>query len=94
MALAKTDEIDRIEVQSEYKHIGIRHNIVVKEDGVQISQAYHRRMLNSGLLDADNNLVETDISNESSEIQSICNIVWTDEVKTAWKNKMIADKTP
>ena len=36
--------------------------------------------------------IETDISGESSDVQAICNTTWTDEVKTAWKDKLIADK--
>ena len=47
-----------------------------------------------GNLDASDNLVETDISGEPAEVQAICNAVWTTDIKTAWKAKLIADKIP
>ena len=37
-------------------------------------------------------LVDTDISGEDSDVQGICNSVWTQSVKDAWKAKLIADK--
>ena len=87
MALTKTDLVNQIEIVSEYKHIQIRN-----QDNVIISQTYHRRTLNCGQLDASNNLVETDISSESAEIAGICNLVWTDAVKSAWTTNLIAAK--
>ena len=46
------------------------------------------------MLDASDNLVETDISGEPSEVSAICTAAWTDAIKTAWKEKLIADKLP
>ena len=34
----------------------------------------------------------TDISGEAAEVQAVCNGVWTDAVKLAWKNHLIASK--
>ena len=45
-------------------------------------------MLECCTLDNDKNKVDTDISGESSEIQGICNTVWTDAVKTAHAEKL------
>lgn len=92
MALTKTDVINQIEIASEYKHIQIRNLITVKEDGIKISENYVRRTLNCGLLDADRNLVETDVSAETAEIQGIANTVWTQAVKDAWEAKLIHDQ--
>ena len=44
-------------------------------------------------LDSSNNLVDTDISGETTEVQAICNTVWITSVKNAWKAKLIADKS-
>ena len=44
------------------------------------------------MLDDSDNLVDTDISAEPTEVQQICNSVWTDHVKALWKAKLIADK--
>jgi len=92
MALTKSTEDDKIEIVGEYKHIQIRTATIIKEDGVELSRKFSRRVLRSGTLDASDNFVDTDISSESAEIQSICNGVWSTTVKDAWKAKMIASK--
>ncbi len=92
MALTKSTEEDKIEIVSEYKLVQVRTATVIKEDGTELSRTFHRKVLNPGTLDASNNLVDTDLSGESSEVQGICNAVWSSAVKTAWKNKCIADK--
>ena len=94
MALAKSTEEDKIEVVSQYKLIQIRTATVIKEDGAEISRTFARKTLNPGTLDGSDNLVDTNISGESSEVQPICKAVWTTSVKNAWKTKLIADKTP
>jgi hypothetical protein len=43
-------------------------------------------------LDADDNLVDTDISGEDSEVQAVCNAVWTDAIKTSYRDMLIANK--
>ena len=50
-------------------------------------------MLNPGVLDDSNNLVDTDLSAEPVEVSAICTAAWTTEVKNAWKDKLIADKS-
>ena len=49
-------------------------------------------VIHPGTLDGSDNLVAADISGEDAEVQAVANAVWTDAVKTAWKNKLIADK--
>ena len=92
MALTKTQIEDKIEVVGDYKHIQIRTATVIKEDGVELSRSFHRKVLDPGTLDGSDNLVATDISGESDEVQGFCNTVWTTSVKNAWKAKLIADK--
>ena len=92
MALTKTLIEDKIEVVGDYKHIQIRTATVIKEDSKELSRSYHRRVLHPGTLDDSDNLVETDVSSESQEIQDITKAVWTTAIKDAWKNKLIADK--
>ena len=92
MALTKTTEEDKIEVVGEYRAVQVRTATVVKEDGNELSRSFHRKVLEPGTLDASDNLVNTDISGESAEVQGICNAVWTSTVKDAWKAKLIADK--
>ena len=47
---------------------------VVMEDGEELSRKYHRHVLHS----------DADISAEHSEVQAVCNAVWTQDVKDAW----------
>ena len=93
MALTKTIEIDKIELVSEYRHLQIRTATIIKEDNVELSRSFHRKVLQCGQLDSSNNLVDTDISGETTEVQAICNTVWITSVKNAWKAKLIADKS-
>ena len=93
MSLTKTIETDRIEVVGQYRIIQIRDKTTVKEDGVAISEGYSRKSFNPGELDASDNLVDRDLSAESSEIQAIAADVWTTTVKNAWKANLIASKS-
>ena len=93
MALTKTIEIDKIEIVTEYRHVQIRTATIIKEDNVELSRSFHRKTLQCGQLDSSNNLVDTDVSGETTEVQAICNTVWITSVKNAWKAKLIADKS-
>ena len=93
MALSESIEYDKIEVVGQYKHVQVRKATVIKKDGVELTRAYDRYVLNAGVLDGSDNLVVTDISSEPSEVQVICTAVWTDAVKDAWKAKLIAEKS-
>ena len=93
MAITKTTEISKIEVVGEYKAVQVATDTVIKEDGTEISRNRHRHVLHPGNLDASDNLVDTDLSTEDAEVKAVCELVWTDSVKTAWKNKLIADKS-
>ncbi len=92
MALTKETQIGKIEVVGKYKSVQVRTDTVVMEDSEELSRKYHRHALNPGTLDGSDNLVATNISGEDAEVQAVCNAVWTDAVKLAWKNKLIADK--
>ena len=49
MALTKTTEIDKIEIVTEYKHIQVREATIIKEDGVELSRNFHRKVLSSDM---------------------------------------------
>ena len=82
MAITKETEIAKIEVVGQYKAVQVATDTVIKEDDAEISRSRHRHVLHSDM----------DISGEDAEVQAVCNAVWTDAVKLAWKNKLIADK--
>jgi len=93
MTITKEVKQDKIEIVTDFKHIQVREQTIVKEDGVVLSSSYtNRYVLDAGKLDASDNLVDTDISGESAEVQAVANAVWTDAVKLAWKNHLIAKK--
>ena len=92
MALTKTTEDDKIEIVGSYKAVQIRTATIVKEDSTELSRTFHRRVLQSGTIDASDNFVDTDIPGESAEVQAVCNAVWSQTVKDAWKTYLIANK--
>tara|TARA_R100001129_G_scaffold106542_1_gene72833 strand:- start:48 stop:338 length:291 start_codon:yes stop_codon:yes gene_type:complete len=94
MALTESIEYDKIEVVTNYKHVQVRKATVIKKDGTEITRSFQRYVLQAGTLDDSDNLVDTDLSNEPAEVSAICNAVWTTDVKTLWKAKLIADKNP
>tara|TARA_Y100000114_G_C11739196_1_gene317956 strand:- start:782 stop:1066 length:285 start_codon:yes stop_codon:yes gene_type:complete len=93
MALSETIEYDKIEIVGKYKTVQIRKATVIKKDDTEISRSFHRYFLTQGTLDPSGNYVETDISSEPAEVQTICNAVWTTDVKAAHKAFLIANKS-
>ena len=74
MAITKQTQIGKIEVVGQYKSVQVRTDIVVMEDGEELSRKYHRHSL----------APDADISNEHSEVQAVCNAVWTQAVRDAY----------
>ena len=91
MALTETKENDKIEVVHKW-NINVRNATIIKKDGVEITRSFHRKVLQPGVLDASDNLVETNISGEDSDVQAICNAAWTTQVKADFKAFLIANK--
>ena len=93
MAITKTVAVETINAVGEYKAVHVATDTIIKEDGVELSRSRHRHVLNCGTIDDSNNFVATNISSEDSAVQAVCNAVWTQAVKDAWKAKLIADKS-
>ena len=89
MALTEETVEDKIEVVGEYKHVHVRMATVIKRDGEEISRSFHRHSL-APSIKTDSGWADTDINGESTEVQGICNAVWTDAVKTAYQTAMDA----
>ena len=77
MALAESLEYDKIEVVGQYKAVQVRKATVIKKDGKELTRSFERYVLHPDM----------DLSqrSEPNEIVAICNAVWTQEVKDAWK---------
>ena len=84
MALAESIEYDKIEVVGPYKTVQVRKATVIKKDGTELTRSFERYSLQS----------DKDISGEPAEVQSICNAVWTDAVKTAYTEFKKTQTTP
>ena len=88
MAITKETVEDKIEVVGDYKNVQIRTATVIKEDGKELTRSFHRKALECVSSSYDGSSwthTDTDISGESTEVQGICNAVWTTTVKNAKK---------
>ena len=74
MAITKETQIGKIEVVGKYKSVQVRTDIVVIEDGEELSRKYHRHTL----------MPDAVITDEHAEVQAVCNAVWTQAVKDAY----------
>jgi hypothetical protein len=75
MAITKETQIGKIEVVGKYKSVQVRTDTVVMEDGTELSRKYHRHAL----------MPDAVITDEHTEVQAVCNAVWTDEIKAAYE---------
>ena len=75
MALSESIEYDKIEIVSQYKNVQVRKATVIKKDGVELTRSFERYVLDP----------DSDISGQPTEVQNICNAVWTSQIKDAWK---------
>jgi len=89
MALTEETVQDKIEVVGDYKHVQVRTATIIKRDGTEISRSFSRHVLVCSTK-SDDTWGDTDISGESTEVQAICNAVWTDAIKTSYQTAMDA----
>ena len=92
MALTESIENDKIEVVQKW-NIQVRTATIIKKDGNELTRSFHRKVLTPGTLDASDNLVQTDISEEDADVQAICNAAWTSQVKTDYTAFLVANKS-
>jgi len=95
MSVIERTEIEEIEFigPGPYKRIQARYCLIKENDGVEESRSTEYKIFAPGTLDSEDNLIETDLSNEDVEIQELASIHWTDEVKESWRQKLITDKS-
>ena len=83
MALEKVEVIDRIEVL-ENGTVQVRTRTAIKEDGVEISNKFHRHVVVPG----------ADYSAEDAKVQAICVATHTAEVIAAYQEKLAEQQIP
>jgi hypothetical protein len=74
MSLTKTTTIDQITV-TENGIVLYREATSIMEDDNEISKTYHRSSLTP----------EQDLTGIPANVVAICNVAWTEEVKTAYR---------
>ena len=80
MAITKETIQDKIEVVGDFKHIQVRTATVIKEDGKEISRAYHRHTI----------APDSDSSSESADVKAMVAQFHTDAVKKAYADHLKA----
>jgi hypothetical protein len=83
MALEKVITEDKIEIVGMYKSVQVRTATIVKEDGVELSRSFSRKVISAG----------DDYSGESTEVQAICEAVHTSEVVAAYAAYQLAQES-
>jgi hypothetical protein len=85
MALTEETVQDKIEIVGVHKHVQVRTAVVIKRDGVEISRSFSRHVVAP-------DISSTDLANESTEVQAICNAVHTQAVKDAYAAHLAAQE--
>ena len=88
MAITKTIVDDKIEVVGDHKSIQVRTATVIKEDGVELTRSFSRRVIECVSSSYDGSSwthTDTDMSSESSELQGIATVVWSTAIKNGRK---------
>ena len=88
MAITKEIVEDKIEVVGDYKNVQVRTATIIKEDDKELTRSFSRKVLECVSSSYDGSSwthTDTDVSGESTEVQAICNAVWTTTVKNAKK---------
>ncbi len=100
MALSETIEYDKIEVVGTYAEVQVRKAHVIKKDDKDIARSFERYVLQAGTLDDSDNFVDNPLDKEidgvttiPDKVKAICNAVWTTDIKTAYKDFLIANKS-
>ena len=83
MALTKETIIDQITV-NQFGVVMVREATTVTDDGEELGKKYHRYTFPP----------ESDVSNMPTNVQAICQTVWTPEIIAAYKVHEEANKLP
>jgi hypothetical protein len=80
MALTKRELVGKVEVLGEWKHLQMRMDTVIEEDGKEISRKYFRRAYTP-----DDDLESLDAP---EEVKKIAEVFWTEEHIQNYKDAM------
>jgi hypothetical protein len=74
MSLTKELVEDKIEIVGEFKAVQVRTATVIKDDGLELSRSFSRKVISAG----------QSYSEESPQVQAICAAVHTPDVVAAF----------
>ena len=74
MALTEETVLERIDIDVRFCALQVRHALVIKRDGVEVSRQGKRKVFHC----------DQDVSGEMPQIIAVANALWTQEVKDAW----------
>jgi hypothetical protein len=78
MAITKETIVGQIEIVTEHKHIQVRIDTVIREDGTELSRSHHRHVVKC-------DISAEDLAKEHEEVQTVANSgIWTQAVKDSW----------
>jgi len=83
MALSESIEYDKIEVVGQYKAVQVRKALIIKKDGTELTRSFERYVLHP----------DSSLKDQPADVTTICNAVWTKEVKDAWTTHL-ASQSP
>jgi hypothetical protein len=83
MSLEEKTIEDKIEIL-ESGHVQVRSKTVILKDGEPIAENYHRKVISPG----------DDYSEESERVQSICELIQTQEVIDEYRAKLDSSNPP
>ena len=89
MTIEKYTEVFKIDSSPSTGGISVRVDTVITEDGKEISRVPHRHAIVpfSSSRQDDGSWIHTptDLSDQEDQVKAIAETIWTDEVKTKWK---------
>ena len=80
MSLTKQTVVDKIEIVGEFDHIQVREAQQILEDGVVISQSYHRYVVSPGETSSD------------PKVLSVINAVHTQNIIDAYQTHLLSQQ--
>ena len=85
MAITKEIIIGKMEVVTNFKHIQVRTDTVIKEDGKELSRSFHRHMISC-------NISDENLALQHADVQAVANSgIWTQELKASYQAKLDAE---
>ena len=89
MALTQSISVHRVEIVGNYHTVQVTEKTTVSDGETVIAESKHMRMIPPLTCEGDElTYVDTDLSEESDYVRSVCEAAWTDEAKDNYREMM------